>query len=77
MTVAVKAQQGSVLYFSAMIALCAFIGFAFVKVSSNLSGEQTVAAPAKSTAHAPAPVSVHVIDGDNEEVMPQPLAQVS
>ena len=64
MTVGVKAQQGRILYFSGMIAVCAFIGFAAVKVSSNLSGEQTVAAPAKSTVHAPTSISVRVIDGD-------------
>ena len=62
MNVGVKAQQGSILYFSAMIALCAFIGFAVVKVSSNLSGEHAVAASTKST--VPAPVSVYVVDGD-------------
>jgi hypothetical protein len=50
MTVGVKAQQGSILYFSAMIALCAFIDFAAVKISSNLSSEQTVAARPKQSA---------------------------
>lgn len=61
----IKAKQGSILYFSGMIAVCAFIGFAAVKVlSSNLSNEQTVAAPIKPTAPAPAPISVYVVDGD-------------
>jgi endonuclease YncB( thermonuclease family) len=64
MTVGVKAQQGSILYFSGLIVVCAFIGFAAVKVSSNLSGEQAVSIPAKSAVHAPAPISVRVIDGD-------------
>ena len=63
MTVGVKAQQGSILYFSGLIVVCAFIGFAAVRVSSNLSGEDTVA-PAASTAHVPVSISVHVIDGD-------------
>jgi len=64
MTVGVKAQQGSILYFSGMIVVCTFIGFVAVKVSSKLSGEQTVTAPAKSTVHAPVSILVHVIDGD-------------
>jgi endonuclease YncB( thermonuclease family) len=62
--VSIKAKQGSILYFSGMIALCAFIGFAIVTVSSNLSGEKTVAAPAKVTVTTSPPISVHVIDGD-------------
>ena len=64
MIIAYKKKPSTFPYFLGLIALCAFIGFAVVKVSSNLSGEQTVAAPAKSTANAPAPISVHVIDGD-------------
>jgi endonuclease YncB( thermonuclease family) len=65
MTVGVKVQQGSILYFSGMIAVCAFIGFAAVKVlSSNLSSEQTVPVPAKSTVHSSPPISVHIVDGD-------------
>src|SRR6476469_3128862 len=64
MTVGVKTQQGSILYFSGLIVVCAFIGFATIRVSSKLSGEQTVAAPPKSTVHALSPISVRVIDGD-------------
>jgi endonuclease YncB( thermonuclease family) len=64
MIIGYKKKRSSSLYFSAMIALCAFIGFAVVKVSSNLSGEQTVSAPAKSTVPTLIPVSVYVVDGD-------------
>jgi endonuclease YncB( thermonuclease family) len=65
MIVGVKAQQGSILYFSGIITVCAFIGFAFAKVSSNLSGEQRATTPTHSVVHAPALLSVHVIGGDN------------
>ena len=63
MTVGVKAKQRSILYFSGLIAVCAFIGFAAMEVSSKLSGEQTAVAPAKSTVHAAGPISVRVVDG--------------
>lgn len=62
--VSIKAKQGSILYFTGMIALCAFIGFAIVTVSLNLSGEKTIAAPTKLTVAISPPISVHVIDGD-------------
>jgi hypothetical protein len=54
MKVGIKAQQGSILYFSGVIAVCAFIGFAAGKVSSNLSGEQRATTPTQSMVHAPA-----------------------
>jgi hypothetical protein len=63
MIVGVKAQQGSILYFSGIITVCAFIGFALAKVSSNLSGEQRATTPTHSMVHAPALLSVHVIGG--------------
>ncbi len=54
MKVGIKAQQCSILYFSGVIAVCAFIGFAAGKVSSNLSDEQRATTPTQSAVHAPA-----------------------
>jgi endonuclease YncB( thermonuclease family) len=58
-----KKKPSSSLYFSGLIAVCVFIGFAAVQVSSKLSGEPRVTIPTKSVAHAPTSILVHVIDG--------------
>jgi endonuclease YncB( thermonuclease family) len=63
MIIGYKKKPSSSLYFSSLIAACVFIGFAAVQVSSKLYGEQRVTTPAKPMAHAPAPISVHVIGG--------------
>jgi hypothetical protein len=64
MIIGFKKKPASSLYFSGLIAVCAFVGFAAVQVSSKLSGEPRVTTPTKSLVHAPIRISVHVIDGD-------------
>jgi micrococcal nuclease len=64
MIIGFKKKPSSSRYFSGLIAVCVFIGFAAVQISSKLFGAPNVTAPAKSMGHAPAPISVHVIDGD-------------
>lgn len=43
MIIAFKKKPSTFPYFVCLIAICAFIGFAAVKVLSNLTGEQRVA----------------------------------
>ena len=64
MIIGFKKKPASSLYFLGLIAVCAFIGFAAVQVSSKLFSEQRVTTAAKSMVHAPASISVHAIDGD-------------
>jgi endonuclease YncB( thermonuclease family) len=64
MIIGYKRKPASSLYFSGLIAVCAFIGFAAVQVSLKLSGEPSVSIPTKSVVHAATSMSVHVIDGD-------------
>jgi endonuclease YncB( thermonuclease family) len=64
MIIGYKKKPASSLYFSGLIAVCVFIGFAAVQVSSKLSSEHKVTTPTKSVVHTPAAVSVRVIDGD-------------
>jgi endonuclease YncB( thermonuclease family) len=64
MIIGYKKKPASSLYFSSLIAVCAFIGFAAVQVSSKLSGGPGATIPIRSAVHAPASISVHVIAGD-------------
>jgi micrococcal nuclease len=64
MIIGYKKKPASSLYFSSLIAVCAFIGFAAFQVSSKFSGEPRVTTSTKSVVHAPTSISVHVIDGD-------------
>lgn len=64
MIIGYKKKPARSLYFSGLIAVCAFIGFAADQVSSKLSGEPTATIPTKSVVHAPTSISVHVIAGD-------------
>jgi endonuclease YncB( thermonuclease family) len=64
MIIGYKKKPASSLYFSGLIAVCAFIGFAAVQVSSKLSGEPRVTIQTKSVVHAATSISVYVIDGD-------------
>jgi endonuclease YncB( thermonuclease family) len=62
-----RATSGNSLYTWGLIAVCVFIGYAAVQVTTKIAGEQTVApapAPAKSMVVPAAPISVYVIDGD-------------
>lgn len=61
MIIGYKKKPASSLYFSGLIAVCAFIGFAADQVSSKLSGEPRATIPTKS---APTSISVRVIAGD-------------
>jgi endonuclease YncB( thermonuclease family) len=63
MIIGFKKKPSSSRYFSGLIVVCVFIGFAAVQISSKLFGAPNVTAPAKSMVHAH-PISVHVIDGD-------------
>ena len=64
MIIGFKKKPSSSRYFLGLIAVCVFIGFAAVQVSSELLSGQRVTTAAKSMVHAPAPIPVHVIDGD-------------
>ena len=64
MIIGYRKKPSSSPYFLGLIAVCVFIGFAAVQVSSTLSGEPGMTIPTKSVVLAPAPISVRVIDGD-------------
>jgi endonuclease YncB( thermonuclease family) len=64
MIIGFKKKPSRSRYFLGLIAVCVFIGFAAVQVSSELLSEQRVTTAAKSMVHAPAPIPVRVIDGD-------------
>jgi len=67
MSIGYRAASGNYLYTWGLIAVCVFIGYAAVQVTTKIAGEQAAApapAPAKSVAAPAAPISVDVIDGD-------------
>jgi endonuclease YncB( thermonuclease family) len=51
-------------YFLGLVAVCAFVSFVAVEAILKSPSETRVTASATSVIPAPAPVSVHVVDGD-------------
>lgn len=66
MIIGFRARPSNSRYFTCLVAVCVFIGYAAAQVASQLSSEPkaSVPPPAKSVTHTTAPISVHVIDGD-------------
>ena len=66
MIIGSRARPNNSRYFTCLIAVCVFIGYAATQVASRLSSapKTTVTTPAKSLTHTAAPIVVHVIDGD-------------